>query len=136
MSDKHSKDLRNCILILAAVGVILGLLAGCASTTPKPSAIPVHVIEQGRTVIRLMPGPCVDPYSLAFVSRLEPQIVERLRAIDSTWPMSDGTRRPFAGCWIELTAEEAGGTPAFGLIFEDGQRFTVPKSDLLPGGRV
>lgn len=134
-------ELRKIVGILLVVGIAVGVLVGatgCASS-PAPAAevaieIPLHVFERGRTSIRLMRGPCVDAYSRAFIARMAPEYLERLRAIDSTWPMNDGSLKAFAGCWIEFSAEEMEGEPAIGMIFEDGQRLVLPKSELRPGG--
>ena len=95
--------------------------------------IPVHVYEEGRTSIRLMGGPCVQPMILGFVSQAGPQYVERLRAVESTWPHKDGSVHEYAGCWLELSAEETGGGAAFFVIFSDGHRFVVDKAEFLKG---
>jgi len=74
-----------------------------------------------------MPGPGVNANSLAFMGGL---YTERLRAIESTWRMRDGSAKPFAGCWMLLTKEEAG-VESFFLIFADGERYLIPKDDFL-----
>jgi hypothetical protein len=131
MSDRQRKDLRNCILILVAVAVILGLLAGCAAVAPQQE-IPMHVYQDESKTIRLMPGPCVHPGVKEFIGASTPELAERFRAIESTWRMSDGTRKAFAGCWIEFTADEVG-YEALALLFEDGERYLVDKAEFLAG---
>jgi hypothetical protein len=137
MSDRQRKDLRNCFIILAAVGVILGMLAGCAVTdTQQPSApkveIPVHVYDDGGTSMRLMGGPCADPRVMEIILVGMPQYVDRFKAIESTWRMQDGSRQEFSGCWAEVSAEEVG-FEALLLIFEDGERYLVNKAEFLAG---
>src|SRR5688572_20318091 len=87
--------------------------------------IPIHVAEANGVEVRLMGTPCVDPISISLV---KPQYLPRLKAIQSTWPEKDGTRKAYAGCWLELTPEEAA-EPAFLLVFEDGTHGVVPKSE-------
>jgi hypothetical protein len=118
-------------LILAAVAVILGMLAGCAAVSPQQE-IPTHVYQDESKTIRLMPGPCVHPGVKGFIGAATPELAERFRAIESTWSVRDGTRKAFAGCWIEFTADEVG-YEAFGLLFEDGERYLVNKAEFLAG---
>lgn len=129
--DQERRDCRKCILILAAVGVILGLLAGCASGGAKQE-VPMHVYQDEIKTVRLMPGPCVHPGVKEFIGASTPELAARFRAIESTWRMSDGTRKAFAGCWIEFTADEVG-YEALALLFEDGERYLVKKAEFLPG---
>jgi hypothetical protein len=93
--------------------------------------IPLHVAETNGVEVRLMGTPCVDPVSLSLV---KPQYLERLKAIQSTWPEKDGTRKAYAGCWLELTADESP-EPAFLLVFEDGTHGVVPKSEFKVKGQ-
>lgn len=87
--------------------------------------IPLHVLEKGNVEIRLMGTPCVDPASIA---QIRPIVLHRFRAIESVWPERDGSRKAYAGCWAELTAEEAG-EEVFLLVFSDGASGGIPKSE-------
>jgi len=118
------------------VGRVLVLLALAAWTIYVTKAyaeeIPVYVSEQQGIVVRLMAGPCVEPLSQQIVMSGPPQHVAKFKAIDSEWPMKDGTRKKFAGCWALLTAEEAGAMEdVFVLVFEDGMVGGVLKSEFL-----
>lgn len=133
-TDEAKEDrcvLRNRMIFWACViGVVVG---GSLLYAVKVWAeeIPVHVYEEQGLSMRLMPRPCTDVRSSMIVAMNLPQYADRFRAIDSVWPMQDGTRRNYAGCWAKFSAEEAGGTEVFVLVFEDGQHFVVPKDEFL-----
>jgi hypothetical protein len=94
--------------------------------------VPVHVYEQDGLVVRLLSSPCVDPASQMTVYTQAPQYLERLKALDSVWRMKDGTTKPFKGCWLELSKEEVQGPEdVFVLLFEDGDRGVMPKSEFV-----
>ena len=95
--------------------------------------VPVHVFEDKGVLIRMMPGPCVDGVSALVISmNVPPQFSSKFRAIESEWPMQDGSRRAFAGCWASFKAEEIGSTEdVLVLVFEDRQYFVVPKKEFL-----
>lgn len=135
LTDLHRGDRSRLRSILG------GVLAGCAVMAVlyafvymKPARaeeIPVHVGEIQGAVIRLMPSPCADPRSQFMLMNGLPQYLDRFKAIDSEWPMQNGTRRRFAGCWAEFAAGEIGPEEAFVLVFEDGQGGALKKSDFL-----
>ena len=87
--------------------------------------IPLHVLEKENVEIRLMGTPCVDAASIA---QIRPLVLHRFRAIESVWPEKDGTSKAYAGCWAELTSEEAG-EEVFLLVFSDGASGGIPKSE-------
>lgn len=134
MDDKeHSWDDMNLPKLTILPWVIWASIVGAVilylgfSLPARAEEVPVHVHEQDGLSIRLMSGPCVDANSLAFMGG---HYTERLRAIESTWRMRDGSTKTFAGCWMLLTKEEAG-AESFFLIFEDGERHLIPKNDFL-----
>lgn len=91
--------------------------------------IPVYVIDKDSVVIRLLNKPCVDPISL---SQISPEFHSKFRALDSTWPERDGSKKDYAGCWYEVKAGEYGmPEDAFVLVFSDGASGIVPKSDAM-----
>jgi hypothetical protein len=92
--------------------------------------IPVHVFERQGLLVRLMPGPCVDPVSVALIQRaIPPQFHSRFKAVESVWPEKDGTFKPYAGCWAEFSGEEADHTsPVIFTVFSDGSSGVVEKS--------
>ena len=92
--------------------------------------VPLYVHESDGVNVRLMPGACVEPTTLAFVATL-PVYAERFRAIESVWRMRNGQAKPFAGCWLELSEQESGGEITFVLVFEDGERYVIPKAAFL-----
>lgn len=101
----------------------------------RATEIPMHVIERQGVSIRLMRGPCADPASSIAIAVNLPQYVQRFRAIESTWPMQDGSRKDFAGCWGEFSKEESGAPGAvLVLVFSDGQHYTVLKDEILKKG--
>lgn len=128
-------------LLLAAA---LAFVAGCATApetpAPPPAAtaveIPVHVYEDESKHIALMPGACADSRSLMMMITAGPEYSSRWRAIRSSWRGRDGSWREFAGCWLELSKEEAGAPgDVLVLVFEDGERHVVLKSELLGAKR-
>jgi hypothetical protein len=98
---------------------------------PAAAEVPVHVYEANGTTIRLMSGPCVEPRTVMFLSQTTPEEAGRFKAIDSTWRYHDGSLNPHKGCWAEFSAAETGGADVFVLIFDDLERYVVPKSDFL-----
>lgn len=91
--------------------------------------VPVHVIEQNGIVIKLMSTPCVDPKSLA---QINPQMAPKFKASDSMWPEKDGTKKRYAGCWLEVKAGEYGmPEDVFVFVFEDNTSGVVPKAEAL-----
>ena len=92
----------------------------------------MHVFEAEHVRMQLMPGGCVDATSAAIAAATGLQYLERWRAVRSTWRGDDGAWKDFAGCWVELKAEEAGAPgPVLVLAFSDGERFAVLKDQFL-----
>jgi hypothetical protein len=107
--EPQRKDFRNCILILIAVGVILGLLAGCAAA---PTAEPAVKLEERSLVFRathrdgspvvfraFTAKPCTDARILGFLEHkfaAPPELLTRFKAAILTWEGRD-----WASCWIE-----------------------------------
>ncbi|HEY2931176.1 MAG TPA: hypothetical protein VGK99_05470 [Acidobacteriota bacterium] len=115
--------------VIFCVGLFLWSLPKLA----KAEEIPVHVIEHHQGVkMRLLPGPCVDPVSLAMIADAPPQFKDGWKAISSQWRMNGGNWQEFAGCWLEV--DKAGiGTPenVMLLLFSDGAVVQLLKSELL-----
>lgn len=103
--------------------IMLALVLNVIAPAAYGQALPLHVHEEDGISVRLMPGPCVDPVSKA---NILPAHVARAKAIASDWRMMDGNMKPFAGCWIELTKEEAKSAQnLFVLFFSDGEIISV-----------
>lgn len=65
--------------------------------------IPLHVLERPEVTINLLPSPCVDPVSLALATRGLPEpLLKDLKAIASNWLEKDGSRKDYAGCWLDM----------------------------------
>lgn len=97
------------------------------ATSAAAEEIPLHVLEKQGVEIRLMNTPCVDPVSLSLIL---PDKQARFKAIYSVWPERDGSKKVYAGCWTELSKEEAQAEETvFLLVFEDMQTGAVPKSE-------
>lgn len=142
---------ERAMIWLCRIGIIAFVLSlpwglsGCASVpeTVAPIAeapatpavvLRVYVHEDGQTSIRLMPGPCVEPRSFMILFQAGPDFADRFKAIESTWPIRGGATAEYAGCWLELTREEAGGDePLLILVFSDGHRGAIKKSEFLRG---
>ena len=113
---------------------ILGLFFGFVLLSTKVFAeevvVPVHVLEEDRTIIRLMPTPCTDPTSVLVIAmNMPPQFHTRFKAIDSEWPMQDGSRKKFPGCWAEFSTEETGEAEAMiYVVFSDAKSGFLKKS--------
>lgn len=113
--------IRLATLVALLIGVAVAVDA--YADEPQPKLIPLHVHEEDGLSVRLMPGPCVEPISKASI---RPIHRERAKAIESDWRMADGSVQPFAGCWIELSKEEAKtAKDVFVLFFSDGEIYTV-----------
>lgn len=124
--------IRDGLTFAACIAVFVAFVAAYSKGV-KAEEVPLHVYDDGATVIRLMPGPCVHPMIIGFVGQGGPEYTERLRAIESTWPHKDGTRHEYAGCWLGLSKKEGGGKELFFLMFSDGHRFVIPKAEFLRG---
>ena len=114
------------------VGRVLALAALLFTTVYATGAyaqVPVHVHESRAVTIRLMPGPCVEPRIVMVLTRAG--TIDRFKAIESTWVYESGEKKTHAGCWTEFTAQETGSKASFGMIFDDGERFVVPKEEFL-----
>lgn len=116
------------VTFAACVAALAGILA-LYSRGVIAEEIPVYVYEDQVKTVRLMPGSCVDGRSTMIFAASGPEYMERLRALESNWLRADGERRDYAGCWLELSAEESGADETvLVLVFADGERFVVPKS--------
>jgi hypothetical protein len=131
--ERWANPAASAVALWAGVIFMLGLLTSCAQAAEPPKTeIPVHVFDRDGVQARLLSGPCVDGRSAMVIVMGLPQFADRFRAIESTWPMQDGTRRAFGGCWAELSAAEAGAPVAvIIMVFEDGTAFALPKSDFV-----
>jgi hypothetical protein len=128
--ERWANPAASTIALAAAVVFLGGLLAGCAQAAEPPKTeIPVLTFEAEGIQANLMSGPCTNGQAAMAIVMGLPQFAERFKAIESTWPMQDGSRRAFQGCWAELKAEEAG-TPmdVVIMVFEDRTAFAVPRT--------
>ncbi len=123
--------------LCAGCGLLLLILAlgGCTTMQPPVAqveeVIPLHVLEKDGVVINLMGTPCVDRVSLDLVL---PKHHSRLREIRSVWPERDGSRKAYAGCWMEVTKEEANNADGgFLVVFEDREHTVIEKSEFKRG---
>lgn len=83
---------------------------------------PLHVHERDEVTVKLMPGPCVDPTTVMLIAmNVSPELQAKFRAIESNWLMRDGSRRDYAGCWLE-TGDD------FLLIFSDATGTRISKA--------
>ena len=114
--------------VIAVLGVVCLIVLVGIATNAAAQEVPVHVLEQDGLVVRLMPGPCVEPQGKAFFGMV-PEYAPRAKALQSVWRYQDGSNRPHAGCWLELSAKESGAPEAMIILFfDDGERHVVPKS--------
>jgi len=127
---------QRCFMRRVILGILLGAFIGAAliySVSSRATEIPVHVVEHQAVKMRLLSGSCVDPQSILMIATAPPQFQDGWKAISSQWRMKDGSWKDYAGCWLEVTKEEAN-TPdsVMVLIFEDGANYQILKRDLLP----
>jgi hypothetical protein len=102
--------------------VVLAFIVS-SPTLAQQTVIPLHVFERPEVTMNLMPGPCVDPVSLDLARRgLPPQNIQNLKAIASNWLERDGSRKDYAGCWLDLGA-------GFLVIFSDKTYDVIPKDE-------
>lgn len=128
---RHQRSYLRRVIGVGLVGAAAIVLTTIWATKAYAEEIPVHVYEEGGVYIRLMPGPCVDGTSSALLVQHLPKYSDRAKAIESVWPMRDGTKKSYVGCWLELSAEEADGEAALVLVFEDTQGFVFKKKEFL-----
>jgi hypothetical protein len=131
--ERWANPAASAVALWAGVIFMLGLLTGCAQAAePSKTEIPVLTFEAEGIQANLMSGPCTNGQAAMAIVMGLPQFAERFRAIESTWPMQDGSRRSFEGCWAELKAEEAG-TPVdvVIMVFEDRTAFAVPRTSFV-----
>ena len=130
MPDRQRKDLRNCFIILAVVGVILGLLAGCAQVA-EPVEIPVHVYEDPAMRAQLFSTPCTGD---AVKRHIRSAYLDRFKTAQAEFLMLSGEWRSYAGCWAEFTGSEVpSGRDSIGMVFEDGDSYLIDKAKFLAG---
>lgn len=102
---------------------------GCVKTASAQVPIPLYVHESEAAYIRLMSSPCEHLGILQFLAQNGGD-TSRFKAIESEWAYPQG-KKAHVGCWMEFTKEETGTEAAFGMMFDDGERFIVPKSEFL-----
>lgn len=112
--------------VLVTIGIICAIGLILVSTRAHATDIPLHVLDKDGIEIRLMDKPCVDPRSVLVI---RPDALPRFKAVQSFWPTKDGSRKEFAGCWAELTAQESGSDEGFLVVFADGESGFIPKSE-------
>jgi hypothetical protein len=96
-----------------------------AAVMADEKLIPLHVYEQEKLTIYLMAGPCAEAIGALIRADRRPLY----RALDSTWPMKDGSMQGYAGCWRAMSAEETGSVAGFAVVFSDGEGFVIPQSE-------
>ena len=128
LTTEESKEERATLAqrVIAVLGVLCLIVLVGVATNAYAEVIPLHVLEKDGVQIRLMDGPCVDARSIMMI---RPDALPRFKAIHSTWPEKDGSRKDYAGCWASLTAQESGSEDGFLVIFSDGESGFVPKSE-------
>lgn len=124
------------VIGLALAAIALVCLAALWARYAYGQETPLYVHEQREVTVKLMPGACSDGRTLSMLATA-PETYRKAhwRAIESSWLMANGSRMDFAGCWMEVDAEQAselsGGAmreAAFLLLFSDGDQFGIPKS--------
>jgi hypothetical protein len=125
---KQDRDILRPRLV-AALAVLV--MAGTAIWATKANAepIPVHVHESENVIVRLMPVACSDHTSLMILAMQAPDHLHKAKAIESLWRHPDGAMHPYAGCWLEFSAEETGGEAGFLVVFQDGKGGFVTKKE-------
>lgn len=124
---------RALILPLIAWAVSIGLVLGMVLWASKVFAADVHSMERDGTSIHLTDAKCTDARTAMLMPRMvPPDYFDKFRAIESVWRMRDGSSASFNGCWLELSAQEAGtDEPMLILIFEDGETYQLALSEFL-----
>jgi len=130
--QERSRYWLNLLKLSACVACLLYLL-GLAIPANAQDAIPTYVVEQDSVRVRMLPTACVDPVSSMIAAQLSPpQFHTRWKAISSDWKHRDGSWHEYAGCWLEVTKEEAGAPDAvFFFTFSDGTYGQALKREVL-----
>lgn len=134
-TDDEVKTVFPLPLWFTMMVALIVVLPGCATSPQMPPAvqavdIPLHILDKPEVTMRLMDKPCVDPVAQMLSMQLPAELHPKLRAIESTWLMRDGSRREFAGCWVEVSKELAG-VDGYFVAFSDQTYGVVPKTDFL-----
>jgi hypothetical protein len=99
----------------------------------------VHTHEYDGLVIKLMPGQCSDP-TVAMLIAMSPKEIQdgQWKAIESEWPMQNGSKQKFSGCWREVSKELTFAITngkesevSFLMVFSDQQGIIMTKKKFL-----
>lgn len=124
--------LREVIGVLLALVFCMAIVGLYSYSLPaKAEEIPLHIYDDGETLIRLLPGPCSDPAVKPFLEAVGE--LDRFKAVDSTFTYRSGERKRHGGCWSEFSGKETGGVEVFLIIFDDGDKAAFPKAEFLRG---
>lgn len=129
LTTDEAKEERQTLAqrVIAWLGVVRLLVLVSVATQTHAVEIPVQVLEKDGITIRLMNTPCVDPVSVAAIN---PAFLARFKGLESVWPEKDGSRKAYAGCWVELKAGESGAfEDGFLVVFSDGESGFIPKTE-------
>jgi hypothetical protein len=114
---------RIAVAMLTATLIGLSALGAAAARAEEP----LHVRETDEHVIKLMPGPCTDSRTVLLVARGSRVPFERWRHMETLWN-ADGKWEPWGGCWLEVTAEEAGAPgDVILMLWADGSNDSILK---------
>jgi hypothetical protein len=118
--------------VIAVLGAVCFLVLIALATDAHAQDIPLHVLDKDGITISLMGGACEDTVSLGLIKK---EFHARAKALRSVWPERDGSRKVYAGCWIELTKKDMGipedkkWDGAFLVVFSDGESGVIPKTE-------
>lgn len=132
-TEDAKQDRRHLWVWVGRIAVLLAaLIAVGVSTKAYGQDIPLHVLDKEGITISLMGGACEDTVSLGLIKK---EYHARAKALRSVWPERDGSRKVYAGCWIELTKKDMGVPEeqewggAFLVVFSDGESGVIPKTE-------
>lgn len=126
-AKEERRKLRSWVHYAFGAGCALALFV--AAFNAIGAEIPVHVWTDGKTTIRLMPGPCTDPVVKPFLESVGE--LKRFKNIESDWTYKDGQKKSHGGCWAEFSAKDTGTVAVFMMFFDDGERVVVEKSEFV-----
>lgn len=129
LSSRDAKDERQKLRPWTLVYALACFVALFIAVDSAYGQTVVHSYEEkGKVAVQLLNAPCTDEFSLMVLSQA-PQYMSRAKGLTSQWLHSDDQKmHPYGGCWVEFSKEEAGGEAVFFLMFADGQRIVVPKT--------
>ena len=111
-------------LIVAAILILLAALL--QKGAEAEDGVLRYTLKNDSVELVLLDGKCESPQVLEFLTAARPDLLPRFKKALGNFKFKNGQWKLLQGCWIEFSAEETG-TPKIGTVWEDMDRYLVPK---------